>query len=315
MPIAKSFGALDLGTWVHGALQTWYAPATAKRAIRRWGKPSDHFETIALSDIDRAKKGGAHDIVIEKAMPLVALGIEMMKAYEQQYGNDSDVEVIGAEIPLEFTFSDDDGKVIGVHRLKPDLIWRHRVTRGIRLMENKTAREIRTEHLTIDDQARPYGAMTEKALRNAGLIQPEDKFEGVMYNIIKKVLPDDRETNAKGQYLNKDGSISKRQPGPQFERKLLRLSRRNKILALRRLRSEVVQITLVADMVRKREIDPFLIPKTPHMSCPRFCEFFKMCETEEEGGDIRGMRESMFITRDPYVYAEDKVEPVSFEFG
>lgn len=311
VPKEISFGALELGTWVHEALALWYS----NPGHRREGVLRLHFVAIAEAALWAAKQAGAPDHALEKAEELIALGEAMCHAYESKYGIDPGVFVIQAEIPLEFTISDNTGMVVAVHRLKPDLVFSDEQG-GVWLMEHKTAASIRTGHLVIDDQARPYGAMAGPALRKLGLIRSDANFKGILYNFLRKALPDDRPRDGKGRALNRNGSVSKRQPPVNFQRVPVRMTRKAKLRTLHRVQSETVLITEMTRGLREGRLTADGLPKTPHNSCPRTCQFWALCVAEEEGSDITSMEREMFVRRDPYVYAEDSTdEIVGFEMG
>jgi len=309
VPVNETFGALALGAWMHDALATWYAPGTFRDGIL-----SNNFSVLAEAAIYGAHQNGAPDHVIEQAEELAALGYIMAQRYEEHYAHDPHIkEVIQAEIPLTFTFSDENG-VFAEHRLKPDLLVRDRQDR-IWIFEHKTAKTIRTSHLVIDDQARPYGAMAELALKNAGIISKRDHVHGIMYNFLRKAVPDGRPTNAQGKYLNKDGTISKTQPPPYFVRHPVLLTTAAKKQSLRRLQAECALITATTNLLRKESDCWKYLPKTPHMSCPRFCQFFDMCVAHEDGTDITEMARTMFRRRNPYDYGDSTDEIATFEMG
>lgn len=311
VPREKRFGALDLGTWVHAALAAWYGVGR-----RRNGKLARHLMDAAERAIRQAKAEGAPEHALDKASELAALGEAMAVAYEIQYGRDSEINVLSAELPLEFTIADpENDEPIAVHKLKPDLVFLD-ADRDVWLMEHKTAGAIRTEHLVIDDQARPYGVFTERALSNLGLMPRRAEFKGIMYNFMRKALPDLREVNKDGKYLNKDGSVSKRQPARQFLRFPVKLTRKAKARTLRRILGEAVVITEVTRALRLKEVEPIDLPKTPHHSCPKFCDYFAICVAEEDGIDIRDMTRNMFVRQDPYIYDEETTdETPTFEMG
>ena len=302
-PKAKTFGALELGAWMHEALAMHYGTGETLA----WC-----FDQIANAAITYSD---APEHVREAAEQGQMLGLAMAKAYDKRYGKDPGVNVIQAEVPLEFVIADEVGKPIAVHKFKPDLVYSD--DQGdVWLMEHKTAGSIRLEHLVIDDQARPYVAMAERALRQAGLLKSGQNFKGIMYNFLRKALPDERPVNEKGQSLNKNGSVSKNQPTPVFVRHPITLTRAAKHIALERLQGEALLITGIAQKLRDKKIEPQYIPKTPHNSCPRFCQYFTMCVVEEQGGDIREMQRSMYTRQDPYEYAEETTDiPPSFEIG
>ncbi len=305
VPKRPTVGALDLGTWVHSAFEAWYGPGR-----KRNGDLLEHFKAAVTEALETISS-----MHYEKAEELAVLGEAMMNAYTDRYGDDPDVYVIGGEIPLEFSIADHRGNVMAKHLLKPDLVYTDRQGDAW-LMEHKTAGQIVTEHLSIDDQARPYGAMAERALRRMGLLPKGSVFRGIMYNFLRKAFPDDRLKNDKGQSLNKNGTVSKRQPAPLFKRHPVTMSRQAKILTLERIQSETMIVTGLAQGLRSGKIDPDLLPKTPSKGCPRFCDYFPICEAEDAGTDITQMTKDMYYRRNPYDYdtvsTEDKG---TFEMG
>lgn len=314
VPRATQFGALELGTWVHDALAHWYMRGTKRHEMGL----VELFRNHALLDIRVAETNRAPSHTIEKAEELLSLGEAMLTAYQAHYGNDEKVHVIAVELPLNFTIPDENGQIVAIHKIKPDMIFLK--DQEIWLMEHKTAAAIRTEHLAIDDQARPYGSMAERALRNSGLLKRFERylFKGIMYNFLRKALPDQRPTNAKGQYLNQNGSVSKRQPPANFVREPITLTSRSKVIALNRIAEETIRITKVTLAIRNKELDPHHLPKTPHWSCPKHCQFWAMCKAEEEGANIRDMEKALYIRRDPYTYDDQNGttdEVATFEMG
>lgn len=293
-PITKGPGALDLGTWVHMAFQSWYEPG-----FERNDDLVKAFNTFANMHIG-AYTRRTPKWHIERAEELAALGEQMMQGYVKHYGNDPDVHrVLAVEIPLRFSFGEAE------HGLKPDMVYVDREGL-VWLMEHKTATTISTDHLTIDDQARPYGAMAERALRKQGIIKPNQRFAGIMYNFLRKALPDEREVDEKGQRLNKNGTVSKRQSPPNYVRYPVRMTSRAKAIALRRVAAETLEIAKVTRRLKSGMIDPADLWKTPTKDCPKYCQFFKICELEEQGGDTEDLQLMMFEKRDPYAYAEEE---------
>lgn len=308
-PKAQTFGALELGTWMHEALAGFYT---------QLGKGSltlaDCFQHISSAHMAFTN---APQHVLEAAEEGQMLGLAMAKAYDKRYGDDPGVNVIDAEVPLEFEITDPVGKVIALHKLKPDLVYADQHG-DVWLMEHKTAKQIRTEHLVIDDQARPYAAMAELALKNAGVIDSRQHVKGVMYNFLRKALPDERPVNEKGQSLNKNGTVSKSQPSPTFARHPVTLTRAQKRIALQSLAKESRRITVVAEALRDKRLQLEDLIKTPHNSCPKTCSYFTMCVVQDQGGDIREMQRSMYVRENPYTYDEENPTadiPASFEIG
>lgn len=320
VPRAKTFGALDLGTWAHASLAAWYGQ------VRRQPKQLvAHMEHYAYQAITAAETEGAPEEVIAQAEELAALGVGMMRHYGQVYGRDPEIEIITVEVPLEFSFHfvesllGEQGRTITVlHKLKPDAVFRLKGFDGVMLLETKTAATIRTAHIPIDDQARPYLAMAELTLKQAGVIGKHERLVGIMYNHLRKALPPDKPKNAEGKYLNKDGNVSARQPPPFFKRSPFFMSDRAKAFVLRRLEREIKTVAAKTVLLRRNPNAWKELDKTPHYSCPKFCQYFTMCALHDEGVDISAMRKSLYTQHDPYAYDEEHPttdERASFELG
>ncbi len=298
MPRVVSFGALDLGNWVHDGLAAWYG-----KGWGRVGSLKNHVGNKAEIAIETAQAQGAPDHALDKAAELSALAEAMAEGYEREYADTDDVYVLAVEEPLEFVIPDYSGKPLVRNKLKPDLVYRAR--EGVWLMEHKTASQIVTGHLPLDDQARPYGAMAERALRKKGIIRANDEFLGIMYNFLRKAFPDERMTDAQGRALNKNGTVSKRQPAKNFLRYPVRMTRAMKRITLQRVRHEAVEIAHTANLLRAGTIKPQALHKTPTKGCERFCEFFAICKMDEEGSNTRAAEETMYYRRNPYLYDEE----------
>lgn len=308
VPKRQEYGALLLGTWMHTALE-WRYTKPEKGSLFHW------FDLASLNGLNEARAANIPDFELQKAQDLRDLGLGMAHGYDRKYGDDNDIRPIGAEIPLEYDIVDTDGSVLARHRLKPDLLYRN-PQNEIWLLENKTAKQIALEHLPIDDQARGYAAMSEKALRDAGYLRRNEHVKGVMYNFLRKIMPDERPTNEKGQALNKNGSVSKTQRVPEFVRHPVVLGVPAKRQALQHIHREAIFITGLTRDLRNRRTAPEDLMKTPHKNCPKLCEFFTMCVVEEQGGDIREMQRSMYVRRNPYEYEQDTADvPVSFDLA
>lgn len=306
VPKAHRFGALEFGTWMHEALDLWYRPGGTKRS----GNLAEHFRMLAEDHIGMAQSNGAPEHLLDRAWELAALGKEMAAAYQEHYsGTDPTIDVVAVEVPLEFQVDD-----IATYLLKPDMLYRVRAGE-YRLMEHKTAASIRTGHLVIDGQARSYGVLAERAYKRAGVLSKNDEITGITYNFLRKALPDTRERDERGRALNKNGTVSAKQPAPSFLRHPVTLTRAAKKVTLSRILTDAVFITATSDRVRNGGLPLVALPKTPHYSCERTCTFFAICTAEENGMDITDMRRSLFVKKDPYDYRESTDEVPGFEMG
>jgi hypothetical protein len=238
------------------------------------------------------------------------LGEAMLNGYFDLYGHDESWDVIATEqtFKRDIRYGPRDklayyvGTVDGVYRdLNTDEIW---------LMEHKTAKAIQTMHLALDDQAGSYYAVATDMLREQGLIKQDEVLNGIMYNFLRKGLPDDRSRNEDGLYLNKNGSISKVQPSPLFHREPVWKSVGEKEGMLRNIRNELT----VMDQFRTQELFDGLgnsiegspqgsnlpLYKNPTRDCFWDCSFYRMCQLHEAGEDWEEFAASEFTTKDPY---------------
>lgn len=310
VPVNQRFGALDLGTWMHSALEHWYGLGT-----RRNGTPQEHFLAVSSAAIRQAQSltTGIPDRILSSAFNLQELGMQMCQGYLDYYATDPEVAVLATEIPLEFSLPSRTGKgIIATYKLKPDMVYRD-PNGHIWLMETKTATTIRTEHLRLDDQARPYAAMAARSLLRVGLIKRPEEFRGITYNFLRKAKPDLRERNADGMCLNKGGDVSKRQPPPFFVREPIPMLTAARRIALIRARNDTEAIVATSAALRTGVTEPFDLRKTPHHSCPKFCDYFSICTAEESGADITALTKSRFRVEDPYAYGETTDDRPTFE--
>jgi hypothetical protein len=139
-----------------------------------------------------------------------------------------------------------------------------------------------------------------------------------MYNYLRKAVPDTRPSafiDGAWRYLNKNGTVSARQPPASFLRKPVTLTTAAKKCALMRLQAEIAAINDVINNLKLGASTPATLPKTPHHTCPRYCQFFDMCVAEEQDTDISNMETLMYVRQNPYTYGESTDEPASFEMG
>lgn len=282
--------ALRFGTLVHEALAEWYVPG-----IIRGSDPAEAF--IAAHQRDMANRGefGVWDEDGEKFNAL-EMGTSMLQGYTAHWGVDAHLEVIAPEQAFMVTVKTRDGKrdlVRAVGRF--DAIVRDLTTGKLGLLEHKTAKSIAQEskHLALDDQAGTYWLLATPYLREQGLLKPDETIDFILYNFLRKAKPDDRPQNADGQYLNKDGSVSGRQPPPFFERVKVYRDEGDQQQLLWRLRAEAWEMSLVRD-------GKLPIYKTPTHDCHWQCPFFDVCELHETGADWRTMLDLSCVQVDPY---------------
>jgi len=302
---------LWFGTGIHEALAQWYQPGLSRGihpadAWLDWVKEEEQYIRINNRDT-----GDFND---DEFVDAKALGDAMLVGYIAEYGEDETWDVIGTEEPFQIDIpypvgyaghddgirgdlpTDENGEVdyLAIYAGTFDGVYRDLVDDAIWLMEHKTAKTISTRHLPLDDQAGSYWAVASRILQDRGILRKGDRIEGIMYNFLRKALPDVRPKNGEGKYLNKNGSVSKSQPSPLFVREPVYRDRRERASQLRRIQNEGLRM----EEARSR-LDS--LDKNPTQDCSWDCSFYDMCLLHEKGGeDWKDYRDAMYDVRDPY---------------
>lgn len=292
MQLAPTYTATPLrfGTLVHDALAAFYIPGST-----RGPRPAQTFATIYDEEVELT--GGemfpSRDEEDEWT-DARELGIAMLDNYYLRYGEDADFEVIAPEVPFQIPIRDKSKKrVLLVAVGTFDAIVRKKSTGKLYLLEHKTAKTINTRHLQLDEQANTYWALAGPWLRKQGVLSKGDDIAGIIYNFLRKAKPDDRPRNAEGYHLNKDGTVSKRQPSPYFERLPVYRDAADRAQLIDRIRSEAREMRLV----RAGKLDVY---KNPTRDCAWDCGFYDVCELHEAGADYETMLQMSTVPWDPY---------------
>jgi hypothetical protein len=288
-------GALWFGEGIHFALAAYYKPG-----VKRGPAPADTFEKWVGLERRRIFTKPNPDVDEQKIVDAKELGIAMLGHYTEHYEDDPSLNFIVTEQPFQFPIGMKGhilwekakavleflycGTFDGVFRDHDGKIW---------LIEHKTTKAISTLHLPLDDQAGSYWMVATNVLRRLKLIGPKEEIEGIRYNFLRKALPDDRPTNAEGQRLNKDGSVSKNQPPQWFHREDVFRYPGERQTQLQRIQDEATEMQLV-----KSGILP--VTKNPTKDCHWDCAFFQMCQLHEGGEDWQDFRDMVFTVEDPY---------------
>jgi hypothetical protein len=288
---SKPADALWFGIGVHEALAMWYGEGFDRGPI-----PSDTFEDWASDEVRYIKANYAdHDRewfdepVYEKATDL---GVAMLDNYLNTYDEDPSWEVLAIEQPFEVELVKDDG-VVAIFKSRFDgVAIDHR--RGlVVLLEHKTAGAIKTAHLELDDQAGSYYAVATIVLRSEGILGPKENIAGIEYNFLRKSMPDLRERDSEGRFLNKNQTVSKRQPVPPFLREFVDRTPRE-------VKQQLLRITDEVSIMNKMRSGELPVTKTVNDMCP-YCPFFRMCVLHERGGNAwKEFRDAQFAVWDPY---------------
>ena len=148
------------------------------------------------------------------------------------------------------------------------------------------------KQLNKDNQFGTYIALSTEFLREAELIKDTEAVTRGIISFARKAKPDPRPKNELGQFLNKDGSVSKTQGSPLFWREV---TQRNKASRLR----QIVRIADDVEVMQAVRSGVMPITKHPSDSC-NWCEFSDLCDIDEDGGDTETFIQDVFKVDDPY---------------
>ncbi len=288
VPKEHQADALWFGIGVHIALAAWYQKGT-----RRGPHPAETFSNWAGDEIAYAKTylDDSYDAPVwEDAREL---GIVMLDAYVDHWGKDPQWHIISTEQPFQVTVKR-NGSPIASFRSRWDGVARDEADGQIYLIEHKTASQISTAYLELDDQAGSYLAVASRILRAEGILRRDEEMAGIQYNFLRKARPDTRPQNEAGLRLNKDGSVSKKQPSPLFVRPdPVERGPREQAVQMRRLADEVAVMNALRD-------GTIPVTKTPTRDCPR-CPYWDMCLLHERGGNAwKTLARNSYTLQDPY---------------
>ncbi len=282
--------AVDTKLWfgqgIHIALAEWYKPG-----FDRGDNPAKTWMQFCGDEARYVRDNNG--IIDEQAwVDARDLGGHMLLSYLDHYGRDDAWNVIATEQTFEVVIRLSDGRTIiytgtfdGVYRDADGRLW---------LMEHKTAASLPSPgYLELDDQAGSYFAFAEPFLKSKGIMKDGEHLEGIMYNFLRKAMPDDRPQDVNGRYLNKDGTVSKRQGTPLFMRQPVWRSPKQRLKMVQNVINE-------AELMQAYRDKLLSVTKTPTMTCQWECPFFQMCQLHEQGEDWELFRDAMYYRRDPY---------------
>lgn len=290
-------GALSFGRLVHAALEAYYPPG-----IKRGPHPAKTFEQLYEADAKQFSQWDEEGNRIDA----LELGIAMLTTYVQEYGKDDHIEILLPEMTMQVDVFDRQGNYICTWVGTADAAYRNRSTKRIGLLEHKTAKTIE-EDLRVNtgygEQGLSYWWAADLFFHNEGLLKPDQHLDHVLFNWLRKSLPDDRPVNEAGHRLNKDGTVSKRQPKPLLHRFALEFGPNELASINQRIRAEAWEMA----QVRAGKLPVY---KNPTKDCSWECQFKEACELHEMGSDYESVLELEFVQWNPYdahEIAEEKV--------
>jgi hypothetical protein len=322
--------ALWFGSGIHEALAHYYQPGLkrAKDFVEVWESWCDD----GSGDGQYAKVSELGDAYIEAR----ELGVIMLLGHLAKWGEvDKKWDFIQSEMPFQVRIPLDDGTYIEYDGTFDGVYVDGNDRKKIKLLENKTAKAITRNHLSLDDQAGSYWAIAQTILKKRGVLKARQNIDGIQYNYLRKGIPDERPVNAAGYATNKPtkahyaASVELQKAADMSEFKLGRLSAD----ALAKLaeehnipivgevsktqpaplferfyikrtaperRTQVQRIKDEALWMNSARNGELPIIKNPTMDCSWDCAFFAMCELHEQGVDWEDFRDQVFVSHDPY---------------
>jgi hypothetical protein len=317
--------ALRFGSLVHKALEVRYPPG-----IKRGPKPAETFEKAYHAELKEAEKLWGFRDADEEWESALDLGVDMLEAYVEEYGRDEEWEVIASEmtfkVPIYTPFIERPGEGEGYLQLDGSLsarkrvlfyyvgtmdgVWKSRMDGGVRINDYKTTKgdpERESEGKTFDEQSTAYWTWGVDWLIKKKILKPKDQeaLDGMLYTFLRKAKRDERPQNADGYYLNKDGSVSQKQPPSLFHRALIYRGETDRENARQRATEDAMEMA----RVRRGDRAVTKSPGTgyPDMQC-KACQFRDMCELHEVGADWEALRDAMMTIWNPYDAHEVKEE-------
>ena len=237
----------------------------------------------------------------DEMVDALELGKAMLRGYVETYGRDLHWDVVGTEQAFQIDVVDKRGKLLAIYCGTWDLLVWDRIQKVYRLVDHKTARAFQPmEWLTINDQAGSYLWVAPEVLRGQGIFTGGEVIDGIEFNYLKKSMPDERPRNEKGEALNKDGTVSARQPAQRFLRRSTYREPIERVTQYRRVVAEARQMRAVRS-------GRWEATKHPTHDCVR-CPLFDVCELHEQGGDYKALLKHAFVKADPYADHREAVK-------
>jgi hypothetical protein len=289
---------LRFGTLIHGALAAYYKPGK-----KRGPKPALTFERLYEAD---AKAAGEFGFKVEEDeiwANAAELGPAMLTNYVDYYGADDEWEVLATEYPFSIRVKH---AIPFVYTGVVDGVWRHLPTAKIWMPDHKTTGGIERHPrwLLLDEQAGAYWTFGREAIYRAKLIPRSTQISGLLFNFLRKAPPDDRPRDNGGNYLNKDGSISGKQPAPYFDRKPVFRDDKDRDSVYERVQKQWAQIHAATQSAWIFHEDSDLIYKNATKWTCQGCSMFDICEAHEIQTDWEDLMESTTQIWNPYAEHE-----------
>lgn len=335
-PVNPKQDARWFGTGIHLCKAEWYIPG--RKRGRDMHDTWDEYAKDTFTAIQA--QGLVDDEWTKEHIDANELAHAMIDGHLSMYGHDENWEVISAEQRFSVLIPDprpeNKGKAVCRYIGTIDLIIRELDTGEVWLDDTKTASRIYTHHLTLLEQPTAYVAVGTHTLREQGLIGDDERVRGIIFDFMRKGMPDNRPINADGLRCNKPikkhyadalghypgfndkwtlvqmeqfaannnvtvyGDVSKDQGAPLFLREKIEKTPKECARQIRRIGEESLHMQAIRE-------GTLPILKTPQDNC-NWCDYFELCELDESGGDTAYFEEGAFKRHDPYGDHRDGAE-------
>lgn len=319
--------ALWFGSGIHEALAHYYAPGL---------KRNKDFVEVWEDWCDNGSGDGMYQKVEDLGDKFVEsreLGIAMLLGHAARWGEyDAKLDFIQSEMPFQVMIPLDDGTKVEYDGTFDGVFIDKNDRNKIKLLENKTAKAIQTKHLSLDPQAGAYWAIAYTILKKRGVLKTNQNIAGIMYNFLRKSMPDGKLRNKDGYAVNKPtkaqyvaqlmknkgdefrlsrlkiddlvkvaeergievyGDISKVQPSPLFVREFVKRTPRERTSEIQGIKDDALHMNAVREGLLP-------VTKNPTNDCSWDCSFFEMCELYQQQSDWEQFRDSVYVVADPY---------------
>lgn len=291
---AISGPALRFGDLIHRALAEYYP-----LGIKRGPNPVKTFKKLYVAEFKDAAGKGFRD-EDGKWNDMKELGEMMLAGYVEHYkGVDEEYKVIATEQTFQVPIKQ-KGKTIAYYVGTVDGLFEDRATKRLLIRDYKTTGKYGQFEgaLSLNDQAGAYWTFGVEWLVRRGSIKAArvSDIEKMEYRFLRKAMPDERDRDEHGQYLNQDGKVSKIQPSPLFWDVPVYRTEQNRAMIRKRVLTELK----VMAQVRSGDRQPIKNPGPLHLPNCSGCGYRDMCELHEAGADWEEFRDNVMVPWDPY---------------
>lgn len=320
------------GSAIHKALEVRYQPGLKRLGI---ADVLAAFQQFSAEETGRVwERGGELDD--EEVHDAKLLGVEMLKGYVKHWGLDKRWHVLHTEQPFQIDVRHPvTGRLIAIYCGTWDLFIWDTVDKVYRIVDHKTRAQFKKDwsFFELNNQGGSYLWVAPEVLRHMGLLGAKDHIDGIVFNMLRKAMPqptaedgirynlpkrkhyEEALINPRFQYdaemvrkaklpqlaamakkvgLDVKGDPRAVQPLPLFHRHTTHRGLEQRVNQGRKVLAEARHM----DLVRRGKL-PLL--KHPTEDCVR-CPLFDFCQLDElDPAEAQNYAATMLVKRDPYL--------------